>query len=374
MKKGYIRLIVFSIILIMILFMNAFLLNFLSGYKMALFLSILLIIFSEVFVIEKDNHMYMKEILFETLLYTMTFFMIYYLLGLLVGLARTPNYLTVLGMVDVILPMIVNCIFIEVLRYNMLCKADGNKVCTIIVVIVMILFHISNQYYYASFNSNRDILKFIALILLPTISKDISYSYISKKMGYKPVIVFDLIFSLYMYLLPIIPNLNEYLTSIIYILTPVLFAFRILRFFVKKEDHQIPSSYQKKRLKSSIIPIGIILLMIYFYSGYFRFYAIAIASGSMNPAIKKGDIVIVDQKYSYQDLEKGQVIAYRKNNIIVVHRIEKKLHFRDSYVYYTKGDANNHVDDFVIEEDMIVGKVNYKISYIGYPTVWINEG
>ena len=113
--------------------------------------------------------------------------------------------------------------------------------------------------------------------------------------------------------------------------------------------------------------------MIYFYSGYFRYYAIAIASGSMSPKIKKGDVVIVDQEYSYKDLEKGQVIAYQRNNVIVVHRIEKKVHFGDSYVYYTKGDANDNVDDFVIEEDMMIGTVKYKISYIGYPTIWINE-
>ena len=372
MKKGYKRLLVFSISLMMILFMNTFLFHFLSSYKMILFLIFLLIIFNEIFIIEKDHHMYMKDIAFETVMYTLTFFMIYYLLGLLIGLARTPNYLTILGMIDFIIPITLTCIFLEVFRYNMLCKAEGNILCTIVVTLLIITFHLTNPYYYANLNSSHDRLSFIALTVLPVISRDISYTYISKKMGYKPVIIFDLIFSLYMYILPLIPNLNEYLTAILYLLTPVLYAFRILKFFTEKEDHQIPSDYKKKRLQGSIVPIGIILIMIYFYSGYFRFYAIAIASGSMSPKINKGDVVIVDQKYSYKDLEIGQVIAYKKNNIIVVHRIEKKLLFGNSYLYYTKGDANHHIDDFVIEEDMIVGKVDYKIPYIGYPTIWIN--
>ena len=373
MKKGYIRLLVFSIVIMLLLFINAFLFNVLSGYKMTLFLFLLLVDFHFMFITEKDNHMYLKEVLIETLLYTLSFFMFYYLLGLLTGLTKIPNYLTIVGIRDILLPMILNCILMEVLRYNMLCKAEGSKLCTVITILFMITLHMTNNYYYANLNSSHEILNFIALTFLPVISRDISYSYISRKMGYKPVIVFDLVFSLYRYILPVIPNLSEYLTAIIYLLTPILYAYRILKFFTKKEDHEIPSDYQKKRFKNMLIPIGVILIMIYFYSGYFRYYAIAIASGSMSPKIKKGDVVIVDQEYSYKDLEKGQVIAYQRNNVIVVHRIEKKVHFGDSYVYYTKGDANDNVDDFVIEEDMMIGTVKYKISYIGYPTIWINE-
>jgi signal peptidase I len=74
--------------------------------------------------------------------------------------------------------------------------------------------------------------------------------------------------------------------------------------------------------------------MIYFYSGYFKYYAIAIASGSMNPQIKKGDIVVVNQRISNPEI--GDVIAYRRDSVIVVHRIVKKINISDSYLYYTK--------------------------------------
>ena len=115
------------------------------------------------------------------------------------------------------------------------------------------------------------------------------------------------------------------------------------------------------------------MTLVYFYSGYFRFYAIAIASGSMEPKVKKGDVVIVDKNSTYELLEEGKIIAVRKDNVIVVHRIVKKIKLNNSYIYYTKGDANNNIDDYMIDEGMFIGEVKYKVPYIGYPTVWFSE-
>ena len=270
MKKGYKRLLMFFIILIILLLINTFAYNFLSRYKMIVFLIILLLVFNKIFVIERDRHRYLKEVFFEILIFFITFFMLYFLLGLFVGLARTPNYLTFIGIKDIILPIVLNCILLEILRYNFLCKAEGNKLCIVGSVIIITIFYLTNDYYFTSFNSAYDTLRFIALIFLPTISKNIAYSYVSSKMGYKPVIVFNLVFSLFAYILPLVPNPNEYIVAIIYLIVPIIFALRILRFFNLKKDDLLPSNYHKMKFKAAIIPCILILVMIYFYSGYFR--------------------------------------------------------------------------------------------------------
>ncbi len=371
MKRGYKRLLILLISLIIILLINTFYLNILVGYKMIIFLILLLITFNICYVLEKDNHRYFKEVLIEILLYVLFFFVIYYLLGLVVGLYRTQNYFTLSGLKNFFIPIISYTILKEILRYNMLSKADGNILCTILVVIVMILFDVSTDYYIAIFDSQYKILKFIALSLLPAISTNISYSYITKRMGYKPVIVFDLIFALYPYIIPILPDPSEYIVAIIYLLVPILFAYKIVNFFERKKDKQIPSNYHKNKFVGMLLPTTIVLLLVYFYSGYFRFYAVAIASGSMEPVIHKGDVVIIDQKA--RDFEVGEVMAFKRESIIVVHRVFKKQEMGDAFIYYTKGDANSNVDDIVIEEDMIVGKVGFKIPFVGYPTVWFNK-
>ena len=373
MKKGYVKLLIFSILLIILVLCNAFIIDFLSGYKMVIFLIVLLLIFNYFFVIEKDINLYFKDIVFEIILFSIAFFILYYLLGLVVGLAKTANFLSFESFKTILIPLILYSILREIFRYNMLLKADNNMICTVIVVFLFILLDVTNAYHYTNFNTQYDTLSFIALTLLPSISKSISYSYIIKRIGYKAVIIFDLIISLYKYIFPLIPNPNEYVVSIIYLLLPILFAFKIIKFLEAKKRNKINSNYHKIRFKSILIPLSIVLILVYFYSGYFRYFVIAIATGSMEPNINKGDIVIVDKNYSYNNLEIGQVIAYKKDDVIIVHRIIKRLNIGDSYVYYTKGDANSHMDDIVIEEDMIVGIVNHKIPYLGYPTVWFND-
>ena len=239
MKKGYKRLLILSILLIVIVLINTFVYNFLSSYIKLFFLLVLIYGFSIFFILEKDNHRYMKDIFFEVFFYLLMFFILFYLLGLIVGLAKPANYYSLKAIKDIILPIILYIILREYLRYNMLCKADGNKICTILVVVFFILLDVSDSYYYTSFKNQYDVLKFVAITLFPAIAKNISYTYITKKMGYKPVIVFDLIVSLYPYLLPIIPNPSEYVTSIILIVVPVMFAVRIINFFERRKDYKI---------------------------------------------------------------------------------------------------------------------------------------
>ena len=93
----------------------------------------------------------------------------------------------------------------------------------------------------------------------------------------------------------------------------------------------------------------------------------------MKPNINKGDVVVIEKTNNYKNIKIGDVLAYKYDNIIIVHRVINILKENDEYYFYTKGDNNNSEDNFVIYEDMIVGIVNIKLPFIGYPTVWFNE-
>ena len=92
MKIGYKRLLLFIAFLFFILFINSFLYNFLSEYKMIFLIVSLLVFFNSYFIIEKDRHRYLKDVLFEVMLCLVSFFIFYYLLGLIVGLAKNQGY------------------------------------------------------------------------------------------------------------------------------------------------------------------------------------------------------------------------------------------------------------------------------------------
>lgn len=214
---------------------------------------------------------------------------------------------------------------------------------------------------------------FIAITVLPTISTNIMCSYVSYKTGYKPVIFYRLIIELFMYLLPFIPNPNQYIYSIVWLFVPIILFQRIYSFYKKEKDEEVLREEHKRRFVTLIGPTLITIFLVYITCGYFKYYALAIASGSMTPNINKGDIVIVEKNNDFQNMEIGQVVAYKYGNITVVHRLVRKLKEGGHYYFYTQGDANENEDGYPITEEMIIGVVNIKVPYIGLPTVWLNE-
>ena len=227
--------------------------------------------------------------------------------------------------------------------------------------------------------NGHDIFIFIALVLLPSITVNIFATYINIKVGFMPVIIYLLILSLYQYIVPIVPDPNEYLKAIIDFVLPILILFIVRKNINKYSDgdEEIDRNYNKSIIVISIIPIILVIFIVYFISGYFKYYALAIASGSMHPAFDRGCIVIIEQvndKYdNYNKLNEGEIIAYRTEKNIIVHRLIRIVNTGDELIYYTKGDANSDEDDYLIKKENIIGMVRFKIPYIGYPTVWFSE-
>ncbi|OGM59419.1 signal peptidase I, partial [Candidatus Woesebacteria bacterium RIFCSPLOWO2_01_FULL_39_10] len=92
-----------------------------------------------------------------------------------------------------------------------------------------------------------------------------------------------------------------------------------------------------------------------------------VQSGSMEPAIKTGSIVITLPSSVYSQ---GEVITFSKNSKnIVTHRIQAKLYpegASSSPVYKTAGDANENFDNWEVNNSDIIGKVVFSVPYVGY--------
>ena len=374
MKKSYKRLIIFDIILAIILLLNSFILNILGNYiYMDILLILLVITFKFIFGFEKDRHRYIKDIIINFVIILMSAFIIYYIFGIFIGFARTDNYFTLYGIRVFILPYIAMIFLREYLRSQMLNKTEKSKILTIITCILFMLLDFSNRYTAGSLGSNYSKFIFIALTLLPIISNNVACTYIAKKVGYKPNVLWMLVAGLYQPLLPFIPDAGPYIESLIRFVFPFVLMYNVYLFFEKRAK-DIPISYVKKRRFIEIPLIAVIVFVLaYFVSGFFRYYAIAIATGSMRPNINVGDVVIVDQHYNYKKVKVGDVIAYKYDGVIVTHRLCNIIVIGEDYYFYTKGDANEDKDNYAIYPKTIVGIVKKKIPYIGLPTVWLNQ-
>ena len=372
MKKGEKRLLIFELVLFVILLLNSFVFGILTGIKMSLFLVTVLLLFKAIFGFEKSEFRVTKITILDTIIFILIFLILYYLFGLIIGFAKLGNYYTWGGLRDYIIPIIVLGIIREIIRYNFILKADDNKLLIYSSVFVFVLFDITSALYYGTFNDAMHAFKFIALTLLPAISYNIYATYLTKRAGYKSIIIYALVIGLYQYIIPIVPNAGEYLTSIVNILLPLILLYRLSSTIKNETDEEINRDYNKKDYVFLAIGSLIVGVLVYFSSGYFAYHAVAIATGSMSPSINRGDIVIIKKK-NVGEIEVGDVIAYDYHEVMVVHRVSRKVKVDDGFYYYSKGDSNAEEDNYIIKRDMIEGKVKLRIPYLGIPTVWLNE-
>ena len=100
---------------------------------------------------------------------------------------------------------------------------------------------------------------------------------------------------------------------------------------------------------------------------------------SVNPPLQQNHLfrcsppVFINKIIKDDSINKGDVVAYKYENKIIVHRVVSKECKKNKCYYQTKGDANNVRDEGVLTIDDIKGKVLFKIVYVAYPSVWVSE-
>ena len=373
MKRGHKRLLLFEIVIFVILILNSFVWNILSSYTTSVFLFIILISFKFLFGFERDKHRYLKDLIMETLIFLFVFFILYYLFGVVISFYKADNYLTFYGLTKFIIPTALYLVLREFARYMFMCKSEGSKLLFITSVSLFVLFDVTTALYFGQFTSNYNVFLFVALALLPAISTNIALSYYVNRTGYKPLMLYALVLGLYQYIFPIVPNPSEYVVAVVTFILPIIYAYRLYIFYRKEHEREVVRDYKKKRYLPLVITSFVTLVLVYLTCGYFNFWVIAVASGSMSPKIDKGDAVIIEKLDKNDPLKAGQVIAFKYEGIIVVHRLVEIKEDNGITYYYTKGKKKKKRDNFYLKKSDIVGIVNHKIPLIGAPTVWINE-
>ena len=374
MKKGYKKLLILELILFLILGINSFSYNFLTGYKMIFFLFIVLGVFKLLLGFEKDRHRYIKDFILDETVMLIVFLLIYYFIGVFIGFVKTDYSFNIIR--RIIIPSVLYIVLREYVRYLFLTKGDGNKLVTILAFFLIVGLDITNNIYLTTFDTKYSAFIFASTILMPAIFSNIAYSYVTKKVGYKPVLYFCLVMELYGYIFPITPDGGQYLNTIILLVVPTILCIRVNNILESLNNQKITrEDVKKKRPYLSLVLSSItVFILVYFTSGNFDKWAVVVASNSMAGSLSKGDIVIIDKvNNDYNKIEEGKIIAYKYNDKIIIHRVVEAIHIDNRYYFKTKGDANNNPDEVLVSEKMVIGIIDVKIPYVGLPTIWLKN-
>lgn len=112
-------------------------------------------------------------------------------------------------------------------------------------------------------------------------------------------------------------------------------------------------------LVTIIIILGIAFLLLY----AIKIRPFIVESGSMEPKIHVGSVCFVNQHAKYEDLKKGDIIAFNASSSMrVTHRI---VDISEEGIT-TKGDANENNDGVKVIKSMLIGKTLFSIPKAGY--------
>lgn len=105
----------------------------------------------------------------------------------------------------------------------------------------------------------------------------------------------------------------------------------------------------------------------------FGYRSLTVLSGSMEPALHVGDVVVVSE-ISPLDVKIGDVVSFRDpadSTRLITHRV-RSIQRSGSYVeFVTKGDANTSVEHWKVTPDATIGLVHYRVWRIGYALFYI---
>jgi signal peptidase len=102
--------------------------------------------------------------------------------------------------------------------------------------------------------------------------------------------------------------------------------------------------------------------------------AFAVLSGSMEPVIHTGDVVLVG-RIAPTDARVGDVVTFRDpegTGRLITHRV-RSVQVRERTVrLVTKGDAANGLQRWSVPADGSLGRVQYRLWKLGYALGWIH--
>ncbi len=378
MKRSQIIVIGLLTFMLFALLFNSFITKIFSRYSICVFIFLLDVIAYFLLGFEKNKSRYNKDIILSLIIYITIYYISIYLFGLFIGFSKNVYNFDFVSIINNIVPVIILIFVSEILRYIINSKIKDSYLLLGLSIIVFTMIDITFTLNATNFGDFYTVLKVIGLFVLPSLGKNFLFTYLSVKVGFKPNMVYRYLMDIPKYILPIIPNFGAYVESILYIAFPIL-VFIIIYNNLKKVDRKVNKIIKSKKSKKTIITyyiiIPLLIITVALTSGYFKYQAIVVATGSMSPNINKGDIVVVKKlsDNEIRNLKIGDILVFNRENKIVVHRIYKIYSSGDEIFFKTKGDNNNAPDSYLIEIHEILGIVKLKVRYIGYPTVALYE-
>jgi signal peptidase len=265
-----------------------------------------------------------------------------------------------------------------------LTKNLSRKNPTLTVAAITILYTFANVSIFAliNFQDPLSYTKFMGQSFLPILTENLLATYLALISGPIASLAYRAPLQAFQWFSPILPDLPWGYTALIGVMAPTI-GFIAINMATTQKDLtkagiptpriRTPKLRKSQKSTKGWLAISIFLVLaVWTSSGLFGFYPSIIASGSMTPAMKVGDIAIVIST-DPSKIQTGDVIQYWQGQEMNMHRVVEIRQTESGEQFITKGDANNVPDSDPVSADQIRGKLILTIPKVGWVSIAIKE-
>ena len=335
-----------------------------------IFFSIFFLIMSRKKNITNFNRSSIRQI---AIIGSILYLLLYYLDGLGIGFSNSPYNHSLMGIFKNLYLYLIIAISHEIIRDHFIKKdGDKSKYYTVLITIILTLVSVGFANYNITISSSKQLLDYLFEFIFPSIIMNIFLSYLVYREGLFSALIYKIPFLIIYILTPILPYNNFPILCVIKAIPPLVVYLKIEKEYFSSIVLSVKRSFMGFEKIRLLIFVITLIFILSFTTGRLLYKPVVILTGSMNPVLEKGDIVVYN-KIEFNDIKVNDIIVYSLGEISVIHRVHKITYQDNKQVLITKGDNNNSIDVSPVSEDQVLGKVLFKVKKIGYPTIWVNE-
>ncbi len=298
--------------------------------------------------------------------------------GLFEGFGRNALDTSILGILRNVFVYVMPFICREIVRAALLkdCRAGKKytKVLGSVSCVVLAFAEVNVVQMMRSLHPPFGLFEQLGGILMPAIVVSAMLTFTALYGGFLPGVIYRAATQTIFFVLPIIPDNSWLTTSLLGSLIPFVIII-ILDYSIGMSNHTMTRRDVNNEKPSEWISLfAVLTVFVLFITGVLPIYPVAVATGSMEPNIMVGDMVIVNKtEKARARLSEGDIIQFSHDGYTVIHRIIEVGDDHGDTYYITKGDNNNAPDKDRVAPETVIGRVSFRVPYAGWLTLWIHS-
>jgi signal peptidase len=295
--------------------------------------------------------------------------------GLFAGFGKSPNSFTSMGIATNLLyvaAMLFGMEFSRAWLVNHLAKKRIFLALACVAVIYTLLSVPLAQF--TGLKLEVGSIDFVNSTFLPSLAENLLATFLALLAGPVPALLYRGILQAFWWFSPVLPDLPWMFKGLIGTALPIVGLVLINRLYSPQTGPKKGRRAESGSITGWIVTTVAAVGVIWFAVGLFPFQPALVGSGSMEPKMYPGDVVII-AKVPVDNIVTGDVIQFRvPEGITVMHRvIEIQETEGGGEVFITKGDANDEPDLEPVIPENVVGKAVMTIPKIGWASAAVKQ-